>query len=335
MINPLINWVWAGGIIFALGTLVCVLPERWGRRRRSPAAAVTALSLLLWGLTSASFAAPAPGNKPPAPPQSAPTAKDITGPTTTDASALRLTRNMLTVRLEKGFYEVMELLEFENTGEATIVPKDGAPTLRIILPRSSNIRNPDAQITAAPHGLDPNSLQMIGNQIASSEPIPPGQKLVVLVYRLADEFGGIMVEKPVAYGTENFAVLTEKDRVQFGMHTLTRLEPVRFQEREFDRFTGVIRPGTAVQFHFKAPDSTANPFLFYGAGGGVAILGAVAGLWMRRRRNRGLARRVEREELLRAIAGLDDRLALGEISQEDHRTQRSPRFARLRELSRQ
>ncbi|MBI3024400.1 MAG: heme lyase CcmF/NrfE family subunit, partial [Candidatus Tectomicrobia bacterium] len=42
MVNPLLNWVWAGGIIFGLGAIVCFLPERWGRRRRpfsSPALA--------------------------------------------------------------------------------------------------------------------------------------------------------------------------------------------------------------------------------------------------------------------------------------------------------
>ena len=35
MINPLINWIWAGGYVFTLGTIVCFLPERWGRRRRA------------------------------------------------------------------------------------------------------------------------------------------------------------------------------------------------------------------------------------------------------------------------------------------------------------
>lgn len=34
MVNPLVNWVWAGGVVFALGALVCFLPERWGRRRK-------------------------------------------------------------------------------------------------------------------------------------------------------------------------------------------------------------------------------------------------------------------------------------------------------------
>ncbi|MBI3129216.1 MAG: heme lyase CcmF/NrfE family subunit [Candidatus Tectomicrobia bacterium] len=35
MINPLLNWVWMGGIIFTLGSLICFFPERWGRRRRA------------------------------------------------------------------------------------------------------------------------------------------------------------------------------------------------------------------------------------------------------------------------------------------------------------
>lgn len=37
MVNPLVNWVWAGGVVFALGAVVCFLPERWGRRRKREA----------------------------------------------------------------------------------------------------------------------------------------------------------------------------------------------------------------------------------------------------------------------------------------------------------
>ena len=37
MINPLVNWVWAGGVVFTLGSIVCFLPERWGRRRKKRA----------------------------------------------------------------------------------------------------------------------------------------------------------------------------------------------------------------------------------------------------------------------------------------------------------
>lgn len=39
MINPLINWIWIGGLVLTLGTIVCSLPERWGRRRRRPGGA--------------------------------------------------------------------------------------------------------------------------------------------------------------------------------------------------------------------------------------------------------------------------------------------------------
>ena len=37
MVNPLVNWVWAGGVVFTLGSIVCFLPERWGRRRKKRA----------------------------------------------------------------------------------------------------------------------------------------------------------------------------------------------------------------------------------------------------------------------------------------------------------
>ena len=66
----------------------------------------------------------------------------VSGPTTTDLSRLKLKRNILTIRLEKGFFEFVEMMDFENEGSATIVSKGGAPTLRFVLPKSSNIRNP-------------------------------------------------------------------------------------------------------------------------------------------------------------------------------------------------
>ncbi|MBT4430247.1 MAG: hypothetical protein HOC91_07015, partial [Nitrospinaceae bacterium] len=47
----------------------------------------------------------------------------------------------------------------------------------------------------------------------------------------------------------------------------------------------------------------------------------------------GLSQQVEREEPIRAIAELDDRLAMNSISAREHENQRIPRFNRLRELS--
>ena len=42
LVNPLISWVWFGGYIIFLGTIVCFLPERWGRRRRAQPAGAEA-----------------------------------------------------------------------------------------------------------------------------------------------------------------------------------------------------------------------------------------------------------------------------------------------------
>ncbi|MEE9239574.1 MAG: heme lyase CcmF/NrfE family subunit [bacterium] len=35
LVNPLITWIWIGGYIVIMGTIVCFLPERWGRRRKA------------------------------------------------------------------------------------------------------------------------------------------------------------------------------------------------------------------------------------------------------------------------------------------------------------
>ena len=80
--------------------------------------------------------APAPGKSAAAP----------QGATTTDLSSLSVTRNILLIRLDKGFYQIREMFLFQNSGQATIVSKNGAPTIRLVLPKSDNIRGSDSHL---------------------------------------------------------------------------------------------------------------------------------------------------------------------------------------------
>lgn len=237
------------------------------------------------------------------------------------------------VRLQKGFFEVREIFMFENKGEKTIVSKDGAPTLRFTLPGSSNIRDPAAVLSAPIQGLNSNNVRQSGTEIFSTEPIPPGTKLVGLFYRLADEYGGITAQRPVIYGTPSFAILPEKGRVQLEATGLKLGEPVKFQDSEYESYVSAIPVGSVVRFSLKAPDSGGGLVYFYVALGAIFILGAAAAVLIRTRRRSGLAFQVEREELIRAIAELDDRLAMSTISAEEHKSQRTSRFERLREIS--
>ena len=298
-------------------------------KRLGPARPLVFLSLfLVCSLPAFSYAGPAKLQAAP------PKAKVRTsGPTTTDLSRLKLKRNILTIRLEKGFFEFVEMMDFENEGSATIVSNGGAPTLRFVLPKSSNIRNPRARWGAAPAGLDPKFLTSMENEIRTSEPIPPGRKFIVLLYRLEDEFGGIRVEKPILYDTPSFVVMPEKDRVQAQAIGLAALPAVEFQNREYNRFVGTANAGTLVRIDMQAPDSMGGLGVFYVVGGVVVVLSLGLGLYIRKRRNTAYSAQVEREEILRAIASLDDRLATGDISADEHARERAPRFERLKELS--
>ena len=255
------------------------------------------------------------------------------GPTTTDLSRLKLKRNIFTIRLEKGFFEFVEMMDFENEGSATIVSKGGAPTLRFVLPKSSNIRNPRARWGAAPAGLDPKFLTSVENELRTSEPIPPGRKFIVLLYRLEDEYGGIRVEKPILYDTPSIAVLPEKDRVQGQAIGLTAQPAVKFQDREYNRFVGAASAGTVVRIDVQAPDSMGGSGVFYTVGGVVVLMSLGLGFYIRKRRNTAYSAQVEREEVLRVIASLDDKLAAGEISADEHARERASRYERLKKLS--
>ncbi len=277
----------------------------------------------------------APGSPPTtASPEKAPGSLAPTGGTTTDTSRLTLSRNLLFARLAKGFFEVREIFMFENRGKKTIVSKGGAPTLRFALPKSNNIRNPRAELTAPVQGLDPKNVQWAGEEILSTEPIPPGMKLVGLFYRLADEFGGIFVERPIVYGTPSFALLPEKDRVQVEAEGFIVGKPVKFQDGEYESYTTASRSGDVVRFALKAPDSGGGIYYFFAAGGGVFILGTGLAFWIRGRRKQELTLQAKRDELVRAIAALDDRRAQGEISDSEFESVRVSRFERLREISR-
>ncbi len=298
--------------------------------KRIPAVSrLIALGLFLkCSLIAPSYAAPAKLQA--APPK---TKTAVTGPTTTDLSRLKLRRNILAIRLEKGFFEMVEMMDFENEGSATIVSRGGAPTLRFVLPRSSNVRNPRARWGAAPAGVDPKFLTSIGDEIQTSEPIPPGRKFIVLLYRLEDEFGGIRVEKPMLYDTPSLTVLPEKDRVQAQAIGLAAQPAVEFQNREYNRFVGTASAGTVVQIDMQAPDSMGGLGVFYVVGSVVVVLSLGLGLYIRKKRNTAYSVQVEREEILRVIALLDDRLEAGEMSSEEHARERAPRFERLKELS--
>jgi hypothetical protein len=244
-------------------------------------------------------------------------------------------RNILFVRLTKGFYEIQEIFMFQNRGKKTIVSRNGSPTLRLVLPRSNNIRSPDAELSAPLQGVRRENVRLSGADVIITEPIPPGIKLVGLFYRLADEFGGIVVDRPIAYGTSSFALLTEKGRVQTGTESFMRQrDTVKFEEKEYDSFLGSTRAGAVVRFTLKAPDSAGGLVYFYSAGGLFVLLGGGLSVWIRIRRRGNLAARMERDELLRSLASLDDRLEQEEISAEAHQSQRGPLFESLRGMSR-
>lgn len=286
------------------------------------------------GLPSGSV--PPAGTLPPAHPPIGGTGQQtgpVQGPTTTDLSSLSLSRHVMFVNLEKGYFQIRDVYMFQNSGKATIVSNNGAPTLRFSLPRSNHVRQPEAQLLSAPQGIAQGRYQMAGEQILATEPIPPGMKFVALFYRLADEYGGIFVQQPVVYGSTNFAILPEKDRVQVTADGMSKGQEVTFQNVTYSPVAGRTTRGGFLRFSLKAPDSMGGVVYFYIVGGAFVALGTVLAMAIRVRRKKGLSRQVEREELLRSIAALDDRLANQEISSEEHFRERAARYIRLREIS--
>jgi len=43
---PLVSWIWIGGVVFVLGTLICLIPNKQGQPRVKPAARVEAQELV-------------------------------------------------------------------------------------------------------------------------------------------------------------------------------------------------------------------------------------------------------------------------------------------------
>jgi cytochrome c-type biogenesis protein CcmF len=54
LLHPLVSWLWAGGLIIALGVLLAVLPETWRRVAPAPAGEPAPLPLSIEGSPGAS-----------------------------------------------------------------------------------------------------------------------------------------------------------------------------------------------------------------------------------------------------------------------------------------
>ncbi|MFQ5896230.1 MAG: hypothetical protein ACE5JJ_10530, partial [Nitrospinota bacterium] len=253
-------------------------------------------------------------------------------PTTKDPKDIAVPFQRSLIRYEKGFYQVVEAWMVENRGKATYVG-DGV-TLRFPLP--TNLQG--FEILAAPHGLSPASLVRTADGLATREPIAPGRRLVVLFYRVEATYGGATVERRFPYPVTRYDLLAAADEVEArpagGEAEFRVAGREEFQGVQYVRLTASNIPaGARLSVHLSTPSSGLTGPIFAGLAAVLLAGGTGAAVLLRRRRNSALRAELERHELLRAIAELDDRLAGGSISEEEHASLREPKFQRLLDLT--
>lgn len=269
--------------------------------------------------------------------------------TTEDDEAIRVERAHIIVDFVEGAMRVGEMLVFRNDGDRTYVGREGQGTLRFSLP-------PEAR------GLRFENPRMGTSVIRTKEgfldtlPVPPGIRQVVLSYDLPYEAGVYRFVKTIEVPTASLDLLVADVGVEVDSDQLVFQGPWEGSGgARYLHFTAQnLARGEELVIQLSNPSAmlrTSLPQQAQGApeeagsagvqeamgwiGLGLAALSVVFVLsYPRVRRRTEEPLEGKREELLLALARLDDTFEAGEIAEEEYRRRRGEVKAQLIEVMR-
>lgn len=239
---------------------------------------------------------------------------------------------------------VIEVHNVVNVGKRTYIGSrrpDGSIAGTIVLRLPPGARDFDVG-----PGLHPDSIVSTPRGFVTLTPVLPGRAQITFGYRVPYDGTRLAFDKSLPFPTEVVRVLAP---VEVGLSApgLESQGEITLGSQRFSVFVGgglareaTVRVELATLpppplFRPPRPDELAR------AGIAVAVLGALAVpfLYVRRRVRRGAALTTltdlerEREELLQAIAALDDRHAAGEVAPAEYERERAARKERLRAIA--
>lgn len=266
--------------------------------------------------------------------------------TTTDASALRVEQMHMFFEFAPGRATIGQLFIVSNSGDRTYIGTDGT-TLRFPLP-------PNATNVNFQDGALGGRYQPVAGGFADTEAVLPGVGAaeVLVSYDVPYDGKKLDLSLPTAYPVRNVNVLVPEDGVKLASAQLSAAGTRDTQNGTMLNFVGGNlaagqsvalqlsgAPSFAVTGEAPAGGASASPLLIASAVLLLVAAGIVAFVWLRQQRTAAeLAEEEEldsdarREELLDAIAALDDDFEAGRVHEPEYRRQRQELKAELVEL---
>ena len=251
--------------------------------------------------------------------------------TTSDDSQLTIAQaHMFLEFVEPESVTVGELYVFSNRGDKTLVAEGDQP-LQFSLPEGATDLNVQG-------GRLDETFFRNDRGFAVLWSIPPGEATSQMLYSYRLPYDGALnFAQPVDYALDNVNVLVSDLGVTVSGPQLQSLGVQDFQGEQFQNFSqGALAPGDTFAFEVSGqPGSSATGGGAMPGGAASALtdtsglavgLGALAlallgiGFWLYRRQPRALGG--TREELLQALAELDDDYAAGEVAEAEYRRER-------------
>ena len=160
--------------------------------------------------------------------------------TTTDPSGLRVQGRHLVVSAPRaGRREVAEVLELENSGTRTVLPRDSTtPSWFIVLPERAE------SVHVAPGDLSTAATSIRNGRAELYAPISPGVRQLVLTYRLPPE--AFPLTRPMGSSVSVLEVLLEEPRAIVAGAGLGEVAPASIDQRMFRRFLAQDVPASGV-----------------------------------------------------------------------------------------
>ncbi len=266
--------------------------------------------------------------------------------TTTDAAAVRVEQMHMFFDFAPGSTTVGQLFIASNSGDRAYMGPDGTSLHWSLPPGATNVRFQDGELGGR--------YQSTPGGLADTEAIAPGMGTaqILVSYDLPYDGTRLDISLPMAYPVKSVNVLVPESGPKLTSPQLTSAGSRQTQGGNMLNYVGGnLAAGTSLALQISgaanAPATSGTPsgsagapwVLIAGAALLLVAVGIVAFVWLRQQRE-AVEEKVEdseaqREELLDALAELDDDFDAGRVAEADYHQQRAELKAELVELRKQ
>lgn len=214
-------------------------------------------------------------------------------------------RNLFIEASDSG-WTVTDLFELANTGTSTLVAPDGGASWSHRLPPGAT------DFRVGQSDLPPDDTRLVDGSLVTGAPIPPGESVYLVQYRVPEEGITIPNDSP----TESVELLVREPAPDVSVSGLAHLDPVEVDGQTYRRFAATDLSPTVLEV---VPGRRAEPReLIPWLGVALALLLALAG-GLLALRNQGPR---ARGDVLVQVARLDEAQAAGRIDEAEYQRRR-------------